>query len=56
MHFEKALSLEPRFAAARFKLGETCLAMGDRAGALREVEQLRSLDPSLADRLSAQID
>ena len=52
---EKAVALEDRDAAARFALGVARLAVGDASGARRERDQLRLLDPRLADDLDRRL-
>lgn len=54
--YRKAVELDPAFPPARYYLGFSLLMNGDRAGALKEYEQLKKLDASWALRLRLFLD
>lgn len=49
--FEKAIQIEPGFAAAHYQLGLSYIAMGDRKGVAEQHRILKSLAPDLAAQL-----
>lgn len=53
--FRMALTIEPDMKEAHLELGMTCLALQDRAGAVRELQILEKLDKGLAAQLSTAI-
>ena len=50
--FEEAIELDPALADARYGLAIVLIRLDDREGARAELEDLRPLDPSLANLLS----
>ena len=50
--FEEAIELDPGLADARYGLAIVLIRLDDREGARAELEDLRPLDPSLANLLS----
>ena len=54
--YNKCLMLAPRFARARFTLGYTYLAKGDKAKARDQYNILRPIDPDLAEKLRQAIE
>jgi tetratricopeptide (TPR) repeat protein len=53
--FEEAILFDQGHAQARFSLGRACLQVGDRGLALEQQKALQTLDPKLAEDLSALI-
>lgn len=54
--YNKCLMLAPRFARARFTLGFTYLAKGDKPKARDQYNILRPIDPALAEKLRQAIE
>jgi tetratricopeptide (TPR) repeat protein len=52
---KKGLRLLPKAARARYDLGLLCLEVGDKAGAKEQYEELKNLNPHLAEKLSNEI-
>lgn len=52
---EKAVAIEPRYAAAWYRLGEVCLRMKQPERAQQALEALQALDDALAEMLAASI-
>lgn len=52
---KRALTINPRLATARYKLGVAHLALFEKEKAQKELEQLKTMDKRLADDLSARI-
>lgn len=53
--FQQAIKVRPNFAQARYNLGVTYFATGNRKGAQDEYNALRRLDPARAAKLQAVI-
>ena len=53
--FEEVILFDQGHAQARFSLGRACLQIGDRGLALEQQKALQTLDPKLAEDLSALI-
>lgn len=53
--FETAVRLKPNFASARYGLGLSYLAIGDKRSAEKEEQVLRKLNSRLADRLAGML-
>jgi tetratricopeptide (TPR) repeat protein len=53
---EKAISLRPRYATARYNLGMAFLKKGNSAQALRQYNELKKFDESVANALKKEID
>lgn len=49
--FERSLQLNPNYVGALFNLGMAYIAKGDKEGALRQFEKLKTLDFDSAQRL-----
>jgi tetratricopeptide (TPR) repeat protein len=54
--YRKAIELDPGFAEAHYALGIGLSLLSDRAGALHEVDVLKSLDETLYRRLASFLD
>ena len=52
----KAVQIKPEYAQAHYALALIYLKLGDRAAAVREWEELKKLDPTLADEVMGLID
>jgi len=53
---EKAISLRPRYSTARYNLGMAYLKKGNSAQALRQYNELKKLDETVANALKKEID
>jgi Tfp pilus assembly protein PilF len=55
VNFEKALTIEPKSATARFNLAMTCLAMNQKDCAREQYAILKHVEPDLSSQLLDQI-
>jgi tetratricopeptide (TPR) repeat protein len=53
--YQHAIRLKPDFVEAHYGLGRTYLMLGDRDGAMREYNVLKTLDPQSAEELRKNI-